>query len=154
MTQQVTLSESEIALASAAAKARFSNSRAMHLNQKIGDKGNEHGQNDLIGAKGEAAFAKFLNGPSSPPLTVNTFKSIPDVGKYEVRTRSKPLYDLFVRKDDPDNRPFVLVLSHLDPTFIIVGWILGKDAKQPLWLKNHGGFQPAYFVPRSALHPF
>lgn len=103
----------------------------------------------IDGAAGEIAVAKCLGtywGGSC-----NTFKTEGDVGKLEVRTRSKDYYDLIVRDDDRDDSIFVLVIHPTGREYTVVGWITGRDAKQNKWRKDYGGRPPAYFVPQSEL---
>jgi hypothetical protein len=78
--------------------------------------------------------------------------SKPDVGSFQVRTRSRSDYELLVRQCDADDERFVLVTGTM-PEFSVRGWILGADAKQERWLRTHGGRPPAYFVPHSELQP-
>lgn len=103
----------------------------------------------IEGACGELALAKYLN--VYPGLTANAGKAA-DVSKYQVRTRSKPDYDLIVRDGDADSDVFVLVVGSAG-TYRVIGAILGEHAKRPQWRKQYGGRPPAYFVPQSALRP-
>jgi len=103
----------------------------------------------IEGACGEAAVAKALNIYWSG--TVDTFKRGGDLGSFiQVRTRSKNYYELIVRKDDRDDDVFVLVTGKA-PSFNVVGWILGKDAKNPEWIQTYGGREAAWFVPHEKL---
>lgn len=107
-------------------------------------------QNHVEGACGEVAVAKLLGkywGGS-----VNTFKEGGDLDAtgWEVRTRSSHHYDLIIRKDDADDRVFILVTGNA-PNYQVHGWILAADGKQPKWLKDYGGHGDAYFVPKDAL---
>jgi len=102
------------------------------------------------GAAGEMAAARAMNRYYSG--SVNTFKRDGDVGKIQVRTRSRHDYELLVRPEDRDGDVFVLVTG-VAPAFNVVGWLLGRHAKQDQWLKQHGGRPPAYFVPHAQLHP-
>lgn len=109
-------------------------------------------QAHIEGACGEVAVAKALGkywGGS-----INTFKDGGDIAStgWEVRTRSDHKHDLIVRDDDPNERIFILVTGQ-SPSFRIHGWILARDAKREEWLKNYGGFGPAYFVPKEHLRP-
>lgn len=105
----------------------------------------------IEGAAGELAVAKalgrFWNG------SVNTFRQGGDVGAVQVRTRSRHWYDPIVRTHDRDEDYFVLVTG-VAPSFRVVGWIRGADAKRPEWLRDHGGHGEAYFVPRDGLTAF
>ena len=103
----------------------------------------------IEGAGGEMAVAKYAN--TYWMGSVNTFKKINDVGKVEVRTRSRDYYDLLIRNDDKNEDVFVLVVGKI-PDFKIVGWLKGKDAKKPEWLKTYANREAAYFVPQSELN--
>jgi hypothetical protein len=102
----------------------------------------------IEGACGEMAFAKsmglYWNG------SVNTFKQGGDVGRHQVRTRSKDTYDLIVRYDDRDEDIFWLVTGTA-PTYNVVGHIKGIDAKQDRFRQSYGGRPEAWFVPSSFL---
>jgi hypothetical protein len=104
----------------------------------------------IEGALGECAYAKAMNVYWSGHS--NVYHTIPDVGTAEVRCRSRHDYELLIRRDDPDDRPFVLVTGSC-PDFRVVGWIKGEDAKRPEWLQTHGNRPGAYFVPHHALTP-
>lgn len=103
----------------------------------------------IEGAIGELILAKglgvFWTG------TVNTFRSGGDVLHYQVRTRSKPEYELPVRPDDDPEKIFVLVRGH-GYAYDIVGWIKGADARRDEWVQTYGGRPKAWFVPDDALH--
>ena len=108
------------------------------------------GRRTLKAAIGELAFCKARG--LYWPATVNTFRKQPDVYQYEIRTRSKPDYQLNVRPDAKDHAPYVLVRG-MTPRFHLVGWIYARDAKQrPDWSKTYGGHEPAFFVPDKYLH--
>lgn len=102
------------------------------------------------GACGELALAKAMNKHWSG--SVNTFSSGGDVGRVQVRTRSKHDYELLVRDKDSDDDKFVLVTGTA-PTYHIHGWIAGVDAKRVEWRQTHGNRPGAYFVPQSELTP-
>lgn len=111
---------------------------------------NANWQNHVEGACGEVAVAKLLGkywGGS-----INTFKEGGDLDStgWEVRTRSSHQYDLIIRKDDADDRVFILVTGNA-PNYQVHGWILAADGKRPKWLKDYGGHGEAYFVPKDAL---
>lgn len=93
-----------------------------------------------FGAYGEAAVSKGLGIPWLK--TVNTFhRGPPDVGEYEVRTRSDEKYtDLIIRRDDQRiiRRKFIGVLAHDMPRFELTGWIVGTDAQRDEWFHNYG----------------
>ncbi len=66
---------------------------------------------DILGACGEAAFAKATGRYWG--MGIDTFQS-GDVGDYEVRTRTDVTYDLKVRKDEQDGRRVVQVYGCID----------------------------------------
>lgn len=104
----------------------------------------------IVGACGELAVAKVLKRYWSG--TVNTYKNGGDIGRrMQVRTRTRAGYELLVRDSDRDDDVFVLVRGE-GPVFEVVGWLLGREAKQAQWKQTHGGRAPAYFVPDDALH--
>jgi len=106
---------------------------------------------NILGALGECAYCKFRAHYWN--FSVNTFKNIPDVGcNVQIRTTA-PNLRLIVRPEDPSDQYFVHIRGEC-PTYEVVGWILGKDAKQPGWLEAVNGRSPAYFVPDNALTPF
>jgi hypothetical protein len=111
----------------------------------------DDGWSDHIeGACGEIAVAKAFGVYWAP--SVNTFRCGGDVGRWQVRTRSRADYELLVRASDPDEAAFVLVRGRA-PRFEIIGWILGRDAKRQEWVKTYGGRPPAFFVPDEKLQP-
>lgn len=101
----------------------------------------------IEGACGERALAKALGIYDC--ISVNSF-SAPDVGGVQVRTRSKHEYELIVREGDAEDEMFVL-LTGLNGRYKIRGGIVGRDARRPEWLKEHGAREAAYFVPQAAL---
>jgi hypothetical protein len=106
------------------------------------------------GACGEMAVAKAFGVYWNP--TVNTYQDGGDVGdEWQVRTRSRDDYELYVRPRDLEkkaDKPFILVTGAA-PRFRIVGWMIGKDAKRDKWWQMHGGKPGAWFVPQSCLRP-
>ncbi len=105
----------------------------------------------MVGAAGELALAKALGVYWN--FSVDTFRTKPDVAGYEVRTRTNPKWDLFIRGNDSDRRKYALVVID-NGGFRIVGYMLGADAKRREWLRDYGNRSAAaYFVPQAALHP-
>lgn len=69
----------------------------------------------------------------------------------EVRTTRHFHGRLIVHPEEADDSPFVLAVGQL-PTFSIVGWMMGADAKSPLYWDNSPRVRhPAYFVPQADL---
>ncbi len=104
----------------------------------------------INGARGEVGFAKIVG--ATWRSTVGTFKSGYDVGKLQVRTRSRHDYELIFRPDDTplEAQPFVLMLGNFS-LFAVVGWIIGRDARKDEWWGTHGGRDGAWFVPQEKL---
>jgi hypothetical protein len=108
----------------------------------------------IEGAAGELATAKRFNGywpalvgnPRAPDVRIN--------GRWcEVKTnKSRQWTDLIVGHDDPDDYPYIGVLSFL-PVFIITGWLPAAEIKLAKWWRDPVGGRPAYFVPRDELRP-
>lgn len=124
------------------------------IKQEIGYKGinnRKRGWQDHIdGALGEQAFAKWLDVYWDG--TPNTFRTKPDVAKYEVRTACLSWGDLILRDRDKDDAIYVLVLSHNCPEFTIRGWIWGHEGKQAKWRGRLDKSRPeAWIVPQSEL---
>jgi hypothetical protein len=106
----------------------------------------------FLGVAGEAGFARFQHLDDWAP-TVDTFRSMPDVGEFEVRCRSRHTYDLLVRADDSDESRYILATCENGVDVWVWGWIEGRDARQERFLAAHGGREPAYFVPKGELQP-
>lgn len=104
---------------------------------------------DICGAFGEMAVAKALGLYWEGG--VDTFKA-PDIGQFQVRSSRHTNGRLIVRDNDHDDDIFILVVGKA-PSFEIVGWIKGKDAKTDAYLDNPNELRPAWFVPQEALHP-
>jgi len=147
----VTLEWYESALAADVGNRRQCEALKRKIRDKYGFEGDGF-QVHIHGAAGELAFAKaattYWGG------SVNTYKAA-DVGPIHIRTRSGHggREDLIVRRHDPDDAIFVLVVGEI-PSFSVVGWIKGSDAKQEKWKKCYGGRPPAFFVPRGQLRAF
>lgn len=145
---RVTLTWNEAAMAADVGRRRQLESLRSGLRDKHGYEGDGWG-NHIEGAMGEIALAKHLGVYWDG--SINTFKAN-DLPGLQVRTRSRPTYELIIRKDDSPDERFVLVTGRC-PNYTIQGWIAGRDGMQEQWLAAHGGRAPAYFVPHSALRP-
>ena len=110
--------------------------------------------NHVEGALGEIAVAKYLGlypgGITDPDAT--------DVGDhYEVRTRPRRDYELFVRKKEKEKKEdkyFILVLGSYGE-YSIRGWISAYEVfAHPEWFHNNEnktGYR--YWVPHEFLYP-
>ena len=104
---------------------------------------------EIIGACAEIAFAKALDRFYVPPL--NNFHSTADIlSDIEIRGTRREGGRLIVRDNDSPDRRYVLVVVN-PPEALIVGWILGRDARRDEWLDNPNGYRRAWFVPQDAL---
>ena len=144
----VILSKKDLAEACDLANARMSGVSQLKLKDKHGAEGGRNLEYHLLGARGEVAFKKYVG--SNQALTVNTFRSQPDVLEFEVRTRREDDYDLILRKDDPDHKTYVLVVGSAC-RYRIAGWIKGSERydHEP---KTYNDRPKAWFIPQSALH--
>lgn len=106
---------------------------------------------DIEGAAAEMAYCKFRNKYWN--ASINSFKA-GDCGE-NVQIRSTPLPNgcLIVREEDLDHHYYVLVIGS-SPVFRVAGWIHGKEAKKPEFMKSPNGRPAAYFVPQSYLRKF
>jgi hypothetical protein len=108
---------------------------------------NNDWQLHIEGCMGEYALAKYLGIHWSGKGQLRK----PDVGVFDVRTRSRDNYELIIHPEDPDDRIFWLVCGR-NGAYSIKGWILARDGKKKEYWKDPAGRNPAYFVPQSALH--
>jgi hypothetical protein len=106
---------------------------------------------NLLGALGEFAFSKATGIPWD--ASEGTFKTIPDVGPFEIRTRSSHGWELYIRDDDPGDRIYFLLTTENLFEYRLHGSMLCSDVKSHgEWLKDHGNYgRPAFFVPTNKL---
>lgn len=105
--------------------------------------------NDIEGACGEYAASKFFD--KCWDGSVNTFRTKPDLGNLEIKTRSEHWHDLIIRDCDLPDRRYILVTGK-SPNFWIRGWLYGRDARKDEWWKTHGNRPGAWFVPVTELN--
>jgi hypothetical protein len=105
---------------------------------------------NIEGAAGEIAFAKATDrywdayvGPVSPHR--------PDVGRYEVRTRSFADGLLTIKPGTADDVPFVLMRGRA-PDFELVGWTPAGEGMRA-GTRTYLGGSPAIEVPLAILRP-
>lgn len=112
----------------------------------------------VVGAQAEIAFAKAAGLYWSP--SVNTFRTVGDVGIYEVRFSGswtgrdgveRPA-TLRCRLDERDDLILVLVTGK-SPNFVVHGWRRARDCKRREWLQEPQAGGKAYFVPIRELGP-
>jgi hypothetical protein len=145
---KVTLTPAEMVMAANVGVLR-------HVSSLKAGRSDRHGaaaggwQLHIEGALGELAYSKAVG--VFWPGSVNSFKGEDSAGGVQIRTRSKPEYELIVRDDDSDDDLFVLVVGTA-PEYRVVGSIRGADAKRAEWRRAHGGREAAYFVPHGELN--
>lgn len=106
----------------------------------------------ILGACGEAAVGKLLGRWWGGDVCA--FKKADIGSQVQVKTRSNPDWDLIVRRDDNPDHIYILVTG-VAPDFVVHGWIKGRDAMENrCWIREYGGREAAWFVPKSALTPF
>ena len=147
----VQLTELELALATFVAEQRNAAGRAAGADAaKYGYSGSQFDLH-LQGCLGELAFAKgtgrYWSGAGCD------YHSDDDVGHIQVRTSKLPHGHLLVRPTEGhEDKPWVLVVGEF-PTFHVIGWCFGREAKREEWLRSPNGRPPAYFVPQKSLRP-
>lgn len=99
------------------------------------------------GCLGEYAAAKALG---VFPGGFARFRGADLECRLEVRTRSEDWHDLILHDGDDDDSRFVLLCGR-NGEYEVVGWILGRDGKDPAYWKDPAGGRAAYFVPQGEL---
>jgi len=106
----------------------------------------------LLGAAGEMAVASHLGLKEFLYKETEAKRGSCDLPGIDVKTRSRHSYDLIVQNNESPEKKFVLVTIENKKTRIH-GWICGKDAMKERFWSDPAGGRPAYFVPKTALHP-
>jgi hypothetical protein len=107
-------------------------------------------QNHVEGAMGEFAVAKYLG--LYPGAITN--KDATDVGEhYEVRTRPLRYQELFIKKDEKDDKYYILVQGSYG-RYTVCGWISAYEAfAHPEWYHNNESkTSMRYWVPHEFLY--
>lgn len=107
----------------------------------------------IEGACGELAFARVTN--RSWDSSLGRFRgqggdASSPFGDLQIRTRSKPWYDLLIRPDAEPDDIYVLVTGTA-PTYRVHGAIRAGRGMRPEYLQTYAGRAEAYFVPQHAL---
>lgn len=109
---------------------------------------------DIESTAAEMAFAKAFNLYWS--FSVNTFKSLPDVDRYEIRHTQKDDGSLIVRPADKkkyDEKTVFFLVTGTSPIFTIRGWMQMRDiCVDDFIFKGYNGMPDAWFVPQKDLH--
>ena len=144
----IKLTEIEMEMAAYVGCRRRTESRARNRKQGPGYNEADAWRNDIEGAAAELAYCKAMG--IYWPGSLNSFKD-PDCGLMtQIRQTNHENGCLIVRDRDPDEHFYVLVVGHC-PTFRIVGWMKGVDAKKNVYVRSPGDQNPAYFVPQKEL---
>jgi len=85
-------------------------------------------EEDKMSQKAELAVSKALGQPHV--WKVDVFHSIPDVGRFEVRSVKEHHHHLKVRDNDEMSRPFILVVVE-GKRCTLKGWDWGKEVSKP-----------------------
>lgn len=103
----------------------------------------------IKGALAEAALAKHLNR-----YWAKGEKGAADVDDVDVRCTHYDEGHMEMHDWDKDDRKYYLLTGMLG-TYKIRGWLYGKDAKKPQYLRVlQAGRKPQYWVPQSALNDY
>lgn len=106
---------------------------------------------DILGCLAECAVAKYKNAYWTP--CHDRPHGVADLGTdKQVRSSPNPRSPLTIYKTDKSDHSFLLVITQ-PPKFTLVGWMHGKDAKQPQYWKDTNVNAPAFFVPQADLRP-
>lgn len=146
----MTLTETEYRVATHIGKLRRVTARDGKMVDKAGK--DDDFAADILGCAGEIAFAKAAGVYWEP--TNKTF-SRPDVGQFEIKTVRKKQEgfspSLPVELETNDEQLVALVYGEY-PSFRIIGWISGRDAKKIPAEKKL--YRPTHWVPENALRSF
>jgi len=148
MNNEVVLDSAEIILAANAGILRQTENIHRKRQPYHGATESDSWQKHVEGCLGEKAFAKWagLYWPGK-----GKFRDA-DVGIFQVRRGQEHHYRLILHKEDHDDQKYWLVTGK-NGTYIIQGWNWGREGKKEEYWKDPGTGRPAYFVPRSILHP-
>lgn len=155
---EIHLPTSDFHYASAAAVERMTDSARQNLNhaKSVPRTLDTRLLEEVVGCASEIAFARMC-GDNSHELPINTFHVAADYGDdIEVRGSDKENARLIIRKDEPQDRRYVLFTIQFGPTVVKAypeGWIYGKEAFQNKYLDNPNDARESYFVPKANLKP-
>lgn len=146
---KVILTKSELDECTRMGEERNRQAKLMGLKDTFGLAEEDGLRVSIVGCKGEMAIIKFLK--IDQKLTINTFKSVPDVGEYEVRAVANRGASLIIRDNDDKKKIYILVEVHFNYCNV-VGYFHGHNALKYA-KEGHGGRTPAWFIPQSDLLP-
>lgn len=103
---------------------------------------------DMLGMLGEIAFRRLFGNLDFPNKA--QFKAIPDALGCDIRTTSYEHGCLIIRDDDPEDRPYVLMIGR-DKAFRCAGWRWGWERKHFHKRPSTNKRPPAWFIAQGAL---
>lgn len=129
---RITLNDDEIQYATSVGNSRHEESIASGRTSKLGD--TDTRQSHVMGAIGELAAAKYLGVRWR--ASVGTFKTVPDVGRYEVKAVSGAHHRLLMNANEKTD-PYILahVKGH---ECDLLGWITMEDALKVCYMDDPG----------------
>lgn len=113
---------------------------------------------DIQGAEAELAVAKAFKLPwDGMFLALERWFDWRDAGHdvsgLEVRSTRHERGRLILHPTDKDDSPYILVLAHLRPIYVLAGWNFGREGKNPEFWEDVGYGRPCYYLPQSELRP-
>lgn len=150
--ESVTLSWSEMIVAGNAGVLRHVNALRRSLTSLDAHHFDSQ-EGHVSGAIAEWAVSKWLGVNWDPAVGITHASQVGgDAGRVEVRSTPLPHGKLICHDYSFDDRPYLLVLSHRAPVFMLVGWLMGREAKAQRYWNPHAP-RPAFFVPQGDLEP-
>lgn len=149
MSEKVELSPEEFLMGANAAVYRRIRSTFQGKKDRFGHDGRDVWSMEIEGALAEMAVAKWQGVYWSGQEGQNAR----DVLGYEVRQTSYDNGHLLLHPDDPDDARYILITGQLG-SYVIRGWIDGRDGKQQKFWNSNYTREPAFAVPQSDLWEF
>lgn len=143
----VVLTEQDEALALQHATCQHEKALRLRCRDSLGNV--QEREPDLVGARGELAFARALN--LFWQRDTEGWKGN-DVSGYQVRTSTRSTGSLIIRDRDRKDDVYVLVTGSNDK-YIVRGWMYGHEAPKVGWYGARGkSAKPAYWIKQESLN--
>jgi hypothetical protein len=146
----VTLNSSELLQAATIGIMRRVSAIARQRKEPFGTPNAELWGNDIESCCAELVVAK-VTGSYWHAFTAAPHTLEGDVGRRQVRSTQRVNGGLIVHDDDKDDAAFILVVG-VAPSYNVMGWMLGRDAKVARWWNETRLPRPAFLVPAGELH--
>lgn len=146
MSVTVELDNSEYLHALMAGVLRRVSARASKRENYYGAKAEDAEILDILGAVGEAVVAKHLD---KFWCGRGVFRG-GDVGDFQVRTTKYSNGHLLINKNDYPDKKYILV-TVCDGVGTIRGWMYGRDAQKPEFVRDISGRGECFCVPQESL---